>query len=82
MVRWNTAVQTVYGGSGPQLVMLDLDGTLIDTAPDFVVVLIIEKICFGAEVAFATRIIEHAAIVNLGFSLSHNRGGPLAQPKG
>ena len=34
MVRWNTAVQTVYGDSGPQLVMLDLDGTLVDSVPD------------------------------------------------
>src|SRR5690606_31168088 len=33
-MRWSAALQQHFGSHGPQLVLLDLDGTLIDSVPD------------------------------------------------
>ncbi|MAD46120.1 MAG: phosphoglycolate phosphatase [Oceanospirillaceae bacterium] len=58
MVRWNTAVQTVYGDSGPQLVMLDLDGTLIDSVPDLHTAVNVMLTAMGREVT-SERNVSH-----------------------
>ncbi|WP_430461714.1 phosphoglycolate phosphatase [Thalassolituus sp. LLYu03] len=34
MVQWNAALRGHFGDEGPLLVLLDLDGTLIDSVPD------------------------------------------------
>lgn len=34
MTPWNHTLRSHFGEAGPQLVMLDLDGTLIDSVPD------------------------------------------------
>ena len=50
-VQWNSAVRQRFGDTGPELVLLDLDGTLIDSVPDLAAAVDIMLAALGREPA-------------------------------
>lgn len=50
-VQWHSAVRQRFGDTGPELVLLDLDGTLIDSVPDLAAAVDTMLLMLGREPA-------------------------------